>query len=314
MYHFLYSVYFALRRVIRRRAERPDWRSRAAQKLIGRIESYYNVFLRRYWEKHPRTAYGVTREKRKQKLIVSLTSFPARIDTVWLTIESLFQQTLKADDIILWLAEDQFESKESLPQTLLDAEKRGLTIRFCDDLRSHKKYFYAMQEYPEELIVLADDDAFYPRDMLAKLFSLHEKYPKDIISSTSAVTTTGYHSVPSQWHAPKMEQVLLHSYIAQPFTGSGTLYPPKSLDSRVFQKELICLLCPFADDLWLFFMALGAHTPVTVFHPYRDIPMMIDGTSASSLWQINGRDMQNDVQWRAILDHFGDKALPGEIL
>ena len=111
-----------------------------------------------------------------------------------------------------------------------------------------------------------------------------------------------------------MEQVLLHSYIAQPFTGSGTLYPPKALDSRAYQKELIFSLCPYADDLWLFFMALCAHTPVTAFYPYRDIPMMIDGTSASGLWQINGRDMQNDVQWRAILDHFGDKDLPGEKL
>ena len=70
----------------------------------------------------------------------------------------------------------------------------------------------------------------------------------------------------------------------------------------------------FTKQDYNFFMALCAHTPVTVFHPYRDIPMMIDGTSASSLWQINGRDMQNDVQWRAILDHFGDNDLPGEKL
>lgn len=314
MYSFLYQIYFSLRRTLRRNMASGNWKSRAAQKTIGRIEAYYNVFLRRFYERYPRRNIGVTNNKRPQKIIVSLTSFPARIDTVWLTIESLFQQRTKADKIILWLAEEQFAGREALPQRLLDAEKRGLTIRFCDDLKSHKKYFYAMQEYPDDLIVLADDDAFYPRDMLKKLLALHEQYPLDIISSTSAVTTTGYHSVPSQWHAPRMDQRLLHSFIAQPFSGSGTLFPPGSLDRRAFDKERITLFCPFADDLWLFFMALCAHTPVTAMYPYRDIPIMIDGTSASSLWQINGRDMKNDVQWRAILDYYGDEDLPGEKL
>ena len=310
MYSLLYSFYYSLRRVLRKNTDHSNRKSRLAQKLIGRIESYYNVFWRRHLEKHPSTKRGVTKKKREQKIIVSLTSFPARIDTVWLTIESLFRQKLKADDIILWLAEDQFAGKDSLPQRLLEAEGRGLTIRFCDDLRSHKKYFYTMQEFPEDLIVLADDDAFYPKDMLKKLVKLHEKYPEDIISSTSAITTDGYDSLPSQWHAPKMNQVLIHSFIAQPFSGQGTLYPPGAIPEKAFQKDLIMRLCPYADDLWLFYMSLIQKTPVTVVHPYRDIPVTIDGTGATSLWQINGRDKKNDEQWRAILEQFGYTELP----
>lgn len=314
MYSILYSIYFLLRRVIRRYGSQQNRQTRIAQKIIGRIESYYNVFLKRFYKRYPRKNYGITQKKRKQKVIISFTSFPARIDTVWLTVESLFQQNMKADEIILWLAREQFPDKKFLPESLLSMEKRGLTIRFCDDLRSHKKYFYAMQENPNDLIVLADDDAFYPRDMIKKLYKLHEKYPKDIISSTSAITTEGYHALPSRWHAPEMNQKLIHSYIAQPFTGQGTLYPPNAIDSRAFEKELAMKLCPYADDLWLFFMALNASTAVTSVFPYRDIPVTIDGTGASSLWQINGRDMKNDEQWSAILDWFGDKNLPEEVV
>lgn len=308
MYSLLYSLYYKYRRILRSSGREDE--VQRAKKIIGRIESYYNVFLKRYYIRFPQNNYGVTKNKRNQRIIVSLTSYPARIETVWLTIESLFKQKLKADEIILWLAEEQFHGKESLPKNLIEAEKRGLTIRFCDDLRSHKKYFYVMQENPNDLIVLADDDAFYPRDMLKKLYDLHKKYPSDIISTTSAITTDGYHSVPSQWHAPKMDQKLVHSFIAQPFTGSGTLYPPHSISKHAFDKEILLEICPYADDLWLFFMGLIINTPVTVRYPYTDIPIMIDGTFSSGLWHINGQGMQNDVQWKAILNYYGDNDLP----
>lgn len=314
MYSVLYDAYFAMRRVVRSENNSETRSVKLARKAIGYIETYYNVFLKRYYLKHPQYKTGIIDNKREQRIIVSLTSFPARIDTIWMTIESLFQQTVKADEIILWLAEEQFEGKESLPKSLLEAEKRGLTIRFCEDLRSHKKYFYTMQEYPDDLIILADDDAFYPRDMIAQLMKLHEKYPEDIISSTSILLPDEYHSLPSKhWHAPDMKQKVLHSYFAQPFTGCGTMYPPHSLHKEVFNKEVFRQICPYADDLWLYFMALKAHTPVTAVYPYRDIPMMIYGTAKNGLWQINGQDNKNDEQWEALLKKYGDEDLPGEI-
>ena len=99
---------------------------------------------------------------RNGKLIVSLTSFPARIELVWMTIASLMNQTMKPKKIILWLSEEQFQTEESIPQTLLALRKRGLEIRFCEDIKPHKKYFHTMQEYPDDIVVTVDDDIFYP--------------------------------------------------------------------------------------------------------------------------------------------------------
>ena len=60
----------------------------------------------------PATEYGITVERRTPQYIVSLTSFPARINTAHLAINTLLQQTFKPDRIILWLASEQFAKKE----------------------------------------------------------------------------------------------------------------------------------------------------------------------------------------------------------
>ena len=50
-------------------------------------------------------------EEREKQLIVTLTSFPERINEVHLCINTLLNQTLKPDKIILWLAEEEFPNK-----------------------------------------------------------------------------------------------------------------------------------------------------------------------------------------------------------
>ena len=55
------------------------------------------------------------------RLIVSFTSYPERISTVNCVLNSLYAQTRKADEIILWLAKEQFPNREAdLPISLQD--------------------------------------------------------------------------------------------------------------------------------------------------------------------------------------------------
>ena len=76
-------------------------------------------------------------------VIVSLTTYPGRIDQAWKTISSLLNQTLKPKRVILWLAKEQFPDQQ-LPESVQRLTGRGLEIRYCEDLKSHKKYFEAM--------------------------------------------------------------------------------------------------------------------------------------------------------------------------
>ena len=89
-------------------------------------------------------------EARKKKIVVSLTTFPARIDECYFAIKSLMIQSYPADRIILWLAKNQFPD-EKLPSKYDKLIARGLEVRYCEeDLRSHKKYYYALQEQKED--------------------------------------------------------------------------------------------------------------------------------------------------------------------
>lgn len=95
-----------------------------------------------------------------EQIIVSMTSFPPRMATITGCIESLRNQSRQPDRILLWLSEDQFpQFAAELPGELRNLIDRQFEIRWVDgDLAPHKKYFYAMQEFPEAVVITVDDD------------------------------------------------------------------------------------------------------------------------------------------------------------
>lgn len=311
MYGLIYRIYFILKRKQKKKKEKNKETGFIIQKLLDRIEWYYNILIKEKYEKCSIPENILEKKERKERIIISLTSYPKRIGDVWITIETLLRQTVKPDMIILWLADTQFNGIESLPKKLIDLQKSGLTIRFCKDLKSHKKYFYTMQEYPEDLIILVDDDMFYPYDMIEKLLKLHYEYPQDICTMTAQVIGDDITVVPSKWKNPDLSQKYQHSTKLQIFTGSGSLYPPNSLNAQVFNEEVMKELCPYADDLWLTFMAKLNGTKVTTQYPWRAFPITIYGSGIGSLYYINAEEGQNDVQWKALLNYF--KVQLGEV-
>ena len=80
-------------------------------------------------------------------MIVSLTSYPARMETIHQCLDSIYAQSMQPDKVVLWLAEEQFPNREKdLPDSLLeDLDAGKIEVFWCDDLGSHKKYFYTMQ-------------------------------------------------------------------------------------------------------------------------------------------------------------------------
>ena len=117
-------------------------------------------------------------------IIISLTSYPARINTVHTVINSLLNQNMKPYKIILWLAKPQFPNEnKDLSQNLLNLIEKGLTIEYYErDIKSYKKLIPTLKKYPNNIIVTADDDIIYDKDWLEKLYKTYLKYPKDIIA------------------------------------------------------------------------------------------------------------------------------------
>ena len=192
-------------------------------------------------------------KKEGERIIVSLTSYPTRIRSVWKVIECLMRQRIKPDKIVLYLSADQFGTIDNLPKSLLNQQKRGLEIFMCDgNLRSHKKYYYAMQRYLEDKIITVDDDIFYRTDIIEAFINENKKHPKSIIANWVKEIQGGkYHY--NEW-PDKSESGLVNHFC---FIGvSGVLYPPHSLHKDVFNETMMKELCYTTDDIWLSCMAM----------------------------------------------------------
>ena len=193
-------------------------------------------------------------EKRQEKIIVSLTSFPKRINVVKYAIMSLMIQTILPDRIVLWLSKEQFPEQE-IPQPLTELVKKGLEVKFVDgDLRSHKKYIYALQQQMQnEIVITYDDDLIYERDSIEKLITLHNKYPNAIICNRAhEVKYNDTDFLPySCWTVRSNEGVKKPSHKLIPSTGNGCLYPYNCMRKETFDEVLIKKYAFSADDIWI---------------------------------------------------------------
>lgn len=278
------------------------------EKLCRKYEYFFSLLVNRkiapWMEKHP-VKWGLNTEKREERYTVSLTSFPARIGYVHLAIETLMRQSSKPDRIILWLAESQFPEKK-LPEALTRLESRGLTVRWCDDLRSHKKYHYVFQEFPEDNVILADDDLFYSRDTIARLVKLHKKHPEDIVALSGQIIAPEMTSLPSVWPAPEAGKRYISCREAQAFTGAGSLFPAGWHIPEVFNKEKAMGMAATADDLWLKAMALSAGVNTTLDYPVRGFPAEVWIENNVTLFQENkpAGENRNDLAWQALVKEY----------
>lgn len=233
------------------------------------------------------------------RVIVSLTSFPARIFQVADVVENMLIQTMRPKKVVLWLAKENFKhGVNDLPIRLLDLQKYGLEIKWCEqDIRSYKKLIPALEEYPDDLIVTVDDDLIYPLDMIEKLYDAYRKYPNAIIAMRTHRIVFDENNKIRPYREWKMED---DSYILEPrmdlfaTTGAGTLFPPHLLHEDATNINEILELCPTADDVWFKFMSLLNHVPVVLAAPIERL-QYIDGTQEEgTLWEVNM--WNNDLQ------------------
>ena len=256
------------------------------------------------------------RERRQSKktrkgnhVIVSLTSYPPRIPFLETCIKSLIGQTFKPDLILLYLSKEQFPQMElDLPESLLKTCKNHVKIVWCDDdLKSHKKYYYAMQDYPDSIVITVDDDIKYEKDVLEQLYLGFLQHPNAISCLRAHRITFNENGTISNYKDWIWEDKTLcgrESFQAVPTGCGGVLYPPGSLNENLFNKEDILELCPKTDDLWLKIMSVLNSTPVVLLDCGRKFEN-IDGSQDSAISYQNVVS-ENDISLKQILKKYND--------
>jgi len=237
------------------------------------------------------------------RIIVSLTTFPGRINKVWMTIYTLINQSLSPDKIILYLSKEQFLDKANLPKRLLRLQEKGLEIRFVDgDYKSHKKYLYSFNEYPNDYVMLADDDILYPSNTIQLLRdglvdnAVHCSYGAKIM-----YTPTGEPLPYTKWQGLNATYEGTDLFFG---SGGGTMLMPVCLPDITTNIKIAMKLCPTADDVWLNAMCRLANMRIKKVRCGLIFPTNL-GDNAT-LFSINVGENQNDIQIKNIQDYFGN--------
>jgi hypothetical protein len=240
----------------------------------------------------------------KLPVIVSLTSFPARINHAWIPIETMFQQDHPPSKVVLVLSEEEFPTK-ALPSRILQQRKRGLEIIWTKhNIRSYKKLLPTRMRYPDANIVTIDDDIFYEPWRLSQLMKAASDRPGAIIGHRGweIVINNGQLTPYVKWPAAAQTTNTGRIFLT---SGGGTLYPPNPLLlDLLLDIDLAQRLCPTGDDIWFWAVAFKAGIPMYCLgnNGLRNIRRL---RGSPTLMKTNRFHVKNDEQLNAVINYFG---------
>lgn len=267
--------------------------------------------------------YESYRDMRSRRLIVSFTTYPARIGLIHTMLETIYAQTRPADEVVLYLTNEEFPGgKSEVPGELLKLAKEGkLTLKWRENLRPHTKYFYAFQDYPDDIVVTVDDDKLYQPSLLEDLYDSYLMYPEAVSAGrVHLMTTTENGEILPYGDWVREANFCRYEPSMQLFaTGvGGVLYPPHVLDEDLLlNKQVIKETCLNADDLWLKAVELLSDVSVVLSRKYTVLGT-VSGSQETALMYSNLDGNLNDVQWGNIKEwaesQFGEGIIERKLL
>ena len=284
------------------------------QKLLGLHAADKEKAAYEMWQERNRA--GTTGKDEPGGVVVSLTSYPGRIYDIHYAVHSLLRQSFRPERVVLWLGEDSFPGREDdLPGALLDFRRRGLEIRFCEDLGPFTKLVPALSAFQGKTIVTADDDIVYPGNWLEALVRARGADPNAIWCRRVRRLELSPNGDVARYCRWKVNLDGAEPSFANFLTGvGGVLYPPDSLDPAAADKVSFQRLTPKNDDIWFWAMAVRKGTRIgavsgglppylTYVNRWRELGLSDDVTLMES--NLSGA---NDVQFRSVLEACPDVA------
>ena len=195
-------------------------------------------------------------------LLVSMTSYPARIYGITQVFLSLLQQSadISSYQCFLTLAKEEFiNGEKDLPFDIQKLIVNGwIKIIWYHNIYSHKKLIPIIQNYSDNDILIVDDDILRTYHFIEIFQKEHKAYPTDIICGNFA-----------NYFDNNIKLKRLNGYkgykcgvfnivpniifqTARPANGfGGVLYPKHTFsDKRFLNESLFMNLSPTSDELW----------------------------------------------------------------
>ena len=256
---------------------------------------------------------GILKNKRnKPRIIVSISSHPARMGDAHFSLYSALNQTLKPDEVILNLAEKEFPNKEDdVSPDILKLQRNGLKINWCECIGPYKKIIPSLGAFPDDIIVTLDDDTYYKKDLLEVFYASHCRDRNMIqchasyqvsFDENGKILDNMYH-----WrhlYGRSFEPSLLNFIVSS----CGVLYPPGVLHHDVLRQDLFMAITPTNDNIWMWGMAVLNGTKIRGYaweweyfifvNPERERNL----NDEPALWKIN--EVENVGNLSRMLHHY----------
>lgn len=202
----------------------------------------------------------------KERIIVSMTSYPKRIGNVAKAIYFLLEtQTMKPDEIHLWLAEPEFPNRENdLPEDLqlMVEELPEVFLHWLPkNTYCHKRHEYFNIAKENDCIFIIDDDTYYANNLIETVMNTHRKHPDAVISYNVA----SLHSYRGK-HMLYPETPVGGPYVNKGRINGNSMFPFKVMPKAVYAAGNLDIrdrCTPICDESWI--------TPWLV---YFDVPII----------------------------------------
>jgi len=260
---------------------------------------------------------GISREKYcNDEIIVSLTTYSRRLYDVYLAIESIMQQTLKPNKIILWLS-DEFKQND-IPLTLQKQQNRGLEIRYCKDIGPYTKLIPALMDFPSAAIITIDDDCLYYFDLIENLVNSYKKNPNLISCARMHQMKLINNNTFEKYEKWLMKCEFFDiSPLNFPTGVGGVLYPPHCFNEEIFNENIFMNICKYADDVWFKAMALLNNVSSKKIYTHNkngEDYFLNKNIQDIGLFKMNIYKGMNDIQLKSTFDKYNlyEKLIDGD--
>lgn len=228
-------------------------------------------------------------------MIVSFTTFLERLPWIQQTIQTMLNQTVAPDKIILWIGDD------------IDVESisyNNVIVKKCaTDYKSYNKLLWTLKEYPNEDVIIIDDDMLYQRKMIQQLVEEHNKYPNDVICcSARQINIINGELQPYQtWQYTKNDGKLM-----LPIGSNGVYYPAGCFSDEVFNSDIFLKYADTGDDLWFKVQLLLNDVNVRTLKGYPKAKVN-ENVQSRHLIAANTKDDKNRTMMNNLINHYNIK-------
>jgi hypothetical protein len=193
--------------------------------------------------------FVANRDPRPERLVVTLSTTPARARHLAATLRSLIDQTVAPDRIVLALPRVCRRDGSAYPDPSTLRLPGGVDILPCDDDGPATKLLPALVVEPAACLVVVDDDVIYPPDFIETLLAAHRATPRAVVGYRGVTLGPGVafgalrHVFATAVTARRPVDVLFGTW--------GYLVPPGALDAAVADFSGAPEAVRNVDDVWI---------------------------------------------------------------